>query len=395
MIDTSLLALPLSPPAHFPVTVAAPRRALVFHGAAAGEAPPGHDVRTKTTVAGKLAELLGMDFIAAAADTPHSGHDERDHSPYVVPAETLPSLVHAHRLGVHGPEDLFGGVVPHAFVASKVITHPRVSSGARVPVGWSDAFARRVAHAVLPGYSVFNAGDARRAAHRLFSEGSIRLKDPAGVGGVGQWVLHSGADLESCLRGFDAARLQQHGLVLERNLEQVVTHSVGQVQAGAMRASYCGVQTLTRNHRGEAVYGGSDLLVTRGGFDALLKLRLEEPVRLAITQALCYHEAVQLCFAGFFASRCNYDVVQGVDDRGLPCSGVLEQSWRIGGASGAEVAALEAFAADPQLRTVRASTCERYGATALPPGAWVLYDDVDARVGRLVKYATVSADGHD
>ena len=45
-------------------------------------------------------------------------------------------------------------------------------------------------------------------------------------------------------------------------------------------------------------------------------------------------------------------------------SGVLEQSWRAGGASGAEIAALEAFRADPSLPSVRAITREVYGRRA-------------------------------
>ena len=43
-------------------------------------------------------------------------------------------------------------------------------------------------------------------------------------------------------------------------------------------------------------------------------------------------------FPGLFASRCNYDVVTGADGVGKHHSGVLEQSWRAGGASGAEIA---------------------------------------------------------
>jgi hypothetical protein len=96
------------------------------------------------------------------------------------------------------------------------------------------------------------------------------------------------------------------------------------------------------------------------------------------------------CFPGLFASRSNYDVARGVDDSGHWHCGVLEQSWRIGGASGAEVSALRAFDADPGLTSVVATTTERYGADVMvPAGAWLLYDGVDPTAGRLVKYAQV------
>ena len=80
-----------------------------------------------------------------------------------------------------------------------------------------------------------------------------------------------------------------------------------------------------------------------------------------------YSYAANECFDGFYASRRNYDVAQGRDTAGHPRSGVLEQSWRAGGASCAEMGALEAFRVDPSLRTVRATTREVYGeAPALP-----------------------------
>jgi hypothetical protein len=73
---------------------------------------------------------------------------------------------------------------------------------------------------------------------------------------------------------------------------------------------------------------------------------------------------------------------------------VLEQSWRIGGASGPEVAALEAFRADPSLRAVRARSTEAYGEPAEPPrGARVHFNGVDPQAGPLVKYTIVEPHG--
>ena len=89
-------------------------------------------------------------------------------------------------------------------------------------------------------------------------------------------------------------------------------------------------------------------------------------------------------FAGFFASRRNYDIARGVDARGRACSGVLEQSWRIGGASSAEIAALEAFRSGARL--VRASTLELFGPEQVaPPGACVLFRGEDPELGYLTK----------
>ena len=69
---------------------------------------------------------------------------------------------------------------------------------------------------------------------------------------------------------------------------------------------------------------------------------------------------------------------------------MLEQWGRRGGASGAELGAVETMLADPALVAVRARCVERYGDGVLPPpGATLYYADVDARVGRLTKYTVV------
>jgi hypothetical protein len=288
---------------------------------------------------------------------------------------------------------LFGGVVPAAFVATKVVSHPLVRPDAAAPPGWSTLCSERVRDSALPGYSVFNAADAREAAARLLRGGSVRVKDPAGVGGVGQWVVREAAELDEHLTNVGEDALGRHGLVLERNLHDVVTYSVGQVQVGPHRASYYGTQGLTKNHQGHDVYGGSSLVVSRGGFDELLRADLEPQVRQAVEQSLAFHRAIMEGYPDLFASRCNYDVAYGVDDHGQTHGGVLEQSWRIGGASGAEAAALHAFAADPSLQRVRASTCEIYAdQVQLPAGAWLLYDGPDRQGGRLVKFAQVTTD---
>ncbi len=89
-----------------------------------------------------------------------------------------------------------------------------------------------------------------------------------------------------------------------------------------------------------------------------------------------------------FASRRNYDVAFGRNGRGAQRIGVLEQSWRPGGASGAEIAAFEAYARDPDLASVTCATMEVYGDLAAAPAhATLYYDGIDPVAGPLTKYA--------
>jgi hypothetical protein len=210
-------------------------------------------------------------------------------------------------------------------------------------------------------------------------------------GGRGQQVVSQPAELAAALEAIAPDELANDGVVLEENLAEVTTCSVGQVRVAGHVASYYGTQRLTPDNDGLPVYGGSQLMIARGGYDALLGLDLPEDARLAVAQARSYDAAATECFPGLFASRRNYDVAQGLAWSGRR-SGVLEQSWRIGGASGAEIAALEAFVAEPGLRAVRASTVEVYGPCQPPQDATVYFSGVDPAVGRITKYSRIKRD---
>lgn len=379
--------------------VPAPRQRdvrVVAYGRADCDDPDSHQGATLRGIAERVARLAGFTFAGsydAARQQPASGTDGPF---YFVPAETLVGLDAARQLGITGPHDLLGGVVPHAFIGTKVISHGLFAPDAAAPEGWQPGFARRVQDHVLPGFSAFSLDDARRAGVAMLREGKVRLKEPCGIGGLGQHVVASEAELDRALAGFDAARVAQEGLVLERNLDDVRTFSVGQIEIGDLRASYCGTQDLTPDNRGQLVYGGSTLRVVRGTLEDLLAHPIETHLRDAVRAAVAYHATAVECFPDVLVSRCNYDVALG-SHHGQPLLGVLEQSWRVGGATGAELAALAAFRADPQCVRATASTREIYGRDAdVPPDADVYFAGEDRRVGALTKYAILESttDGH-
>ncbi len=346
-----------------------------------------HEQATRAQLAWRLARLKKCNFQGE-----YDGALRYAAPVYYVPSDTLVGPELAGALGIADHHGLFGGVVPHGFVMTKALVHPLVDETAAAPPEWRADFAGLVAHAVLEGFSVFALEDAHKAGLRLLERGPVRLKPVRATGGRGQQVARDREALERCLAAMDGAEVARHGLVLEQNLEQPVTYSVGQVHVGGAVASYYGWQRLTCDNHGNQVYGGSDLTVARGGFDALLALSFPPEVRLAVDQACVFHGAVQACFPAFFASRINYDVAQGTDGAGAWRSGLLEQSWRVGGASGAEIAALEIFADQPARTVVNASCFEIYGDDVVPPpNATVYFSGVDARVGPLTKYTVADA----
>ena len=354
------------------------------------ENPYSHEAVTRKAIAEKLALLKGYEY----------GGDYRDGATYetrvyFVPGATIVGLEHAHAMGIHGEDDLFGGVVPLPFVGTKTITHPLPGVHAAAPDGWSAAFADDVQGAVLPGYSAFSPADARQAGERLLKTGPVRVKPARAIGGRGQVVVNDLAMLDDAIDALDTAELACYGVALEQNMDDVKTYSVGQVRVAELVATYFGTQKLVKDNCGEEVYGGSDLTIARGGFDALLDLDLEPDARAAISHARTYDRAAREFYAGLFASRCNYDVARGRDREGRTYCGVLEQSWRIGGASGAEIGALEAFRDTPELRAVRAQCTEVYGESAAPPAdATVYFRGIDPEVGLITKYVTVKRDAY-
>ncbi|MHB1123238.1 MAG: DUF3182 family protein [Ramlibacter sp.] len=365
------------------------RGVVVTHAPDEHDHASEHERSTHAALARQLAGLLGY----AAGGEYRPGRHGASHL-YFLPSTTL-TTDQALALGIRGVDDLFGGVVPHPFVATKAISHPLVACGAMAISGWNPAFAPCAGDAVLAGYSVFSLEDARQAGMKLLAQGPVRVKPVRATGGRGQSVARDAPGLDRLLAAADPAELARHGLVLEQDLDEVRTFSVGQVHVAELTASYYGWQRLTRDNRGEEVFGGTELVVARGGFESLLEPDPGPDIRHAIGQARRYDACVASCYPGFFASRRNYDVALGRDAAGCWRSGVLEQSWRAGGATGAELAALEVFRREPARTRVRTRCVEIFGASPEPPpGATVHFRATDPQVGLLTKYTVVEPDVH-
>ena len=357
---------------------------------AAREHEPQHDKAVHFELGKRIARLLGLEF-----EGQYESAKSYSGRLYLLPSDTLIGLAAARALGIRAETDLFGGVAPHAFVPTKAITHPLLADNAYAPPGWSLNFGRRVKDAVLRGYTSFTLEDARRAGLELLEHGQLRVKPVHATAGRGQVLVSTADELDQALHGLDTERLSDCGVVLEEHLDDVKTYSVGQVRVANMVASYVGTQRLTTDNHGVWVYGGSDLIIRRGDFEALQKLDVPDDFRDAIAKAKTYDQAASDCFADLIASRRNYDVAGGMDAQGRLRVGVLEQSWRSGGASSAEIAALEVFQAHADIQQVRASTIELFGEKADPPANAVeVFRGEDEDLGLIRKYVTVEPYGN-
>ncbi len=348
----------------------------------------GHERATHAWVCSEIARLLGARD-GGLGDSAIPDEDAECRTLHV-PDDTL-TIEQAQALGIDDAGGLLGGIVPHAFVATKVIGHPLISDTAAHIDGWNQALATALVPATLPGYTVFSREDALHALDLLLAEGGVRLKLPTGVGGNGQWRITGAAALLQALDTLPEEYLRTHGAVLERNILQPVTHSVGELSVAGIQIAYYGTQCSVRNVQGDEVYGGSSLHVHRGSLEALLATTLPPLQRRVVEQACRYDRCIVAATAGLHISRRNYDVVSGEDAHAGSVCGVLEQSWRIGGATPAELAAIACFHQHASRHWVRASTHEIYAGEP-PADAQVYYRATQPGAGPRYKYRRVSTD---
>jgi hypothetical protein len=360
------------------------RGTVVIHFSRLGGRLDPHQTVMLDADAKVIAHVLGYEYGGR-----HQAAKDYTAPVFFVPDDTL-LVDEASSLGIRGPNDFYGGIVPRPFIKTKAITHGLVEENAERAPGWSPAFAERVSEIVLPGYTVFSAGDARTAAKRMLRRGGIRVKKPLGASGKGQSLVTTLQELDALLETYVSEEMATYGLVLEENLRQVRTLSVGHIAIDGFTVAYCGVQRITKDNEGRSVYGGSDLVCVRGGWDALDALAVEPDVRAAVAEAKLYDQAMSE-YPGFMASRRNYDIGQGIDSEGRPRSGVFESSWRIGGASPAELLALTEFAQDPSAQVIEAAHVADFGKhREAPAGAVVHFEGDDPQAGPLIRYTMVT-----
>jgi hypothetical protein len=304
---------------------------------------------------------------------------------FLIPDETLLAS-RARGLGIERVSDFLGGIVQTVVARTKAIVHPLIGSSAARPEDWPAAFPAAVKDVVLPGFTAFSAADAAEAVRRLLPLGAVRAKRTLGTGGRHQRVITRVEDVPAALDAIDEDELTRFGLVLETNLEEVATASVGQLTIDDVTLSYHGMQRETTDNGRRTVYGGSDLFCVRGDWGVLAAAVRSPLGRRAIAQARAYDREAH-AHVGLLASRRNYDIGRGVDGHGRWRAGVFEHSWRVGGATPAEVAAFEIFRENPGQDIVHASTVERYGRDVrVPRGAVVHYQGDDPYVGPITCY---------
>lgn len=261
-------------------------------------------------------------------------------------------------------EDLFGGIATRLVFFDKTIIHPVVPGADVVPPVWISKVAEHVGDAAFRGFACFSRSDTITAGVILFNAGipEIRLKPVSIDAGLGQKVARSYGELEQQVAAFSDSYVSA-GITVEENLSSVVrTVDVGTYQIGNQHFSYVGTQRETLFHGDPGRWGGVAMYVRRGTLDELASWLTVPSLKTAVLQAKALDDAVDL-IPGMYVTRANYDVIQGFDETGTFRSALLEQSWRIGGSSPAEVLAAKLLL-DPQCDLAYATVDETFSHEA-------------------------------
>lgn len=91
--------------------------------------------------------------VARLCELPYAGsysHGIARDDGFAVPEETL-TQNQADAIRLMSETDFFGSIVPHAFIATKVISHPLISHEANAPPHWHEALGHALAGTTLPG----------------------------------------------------------------------------------------------------------------------------------------------------------------------------------------------------------------------------------------------------
>lgn len=219
------------------------------------------------------------------------------------------------------------------------------SRDAQHPRWYSPRFAQNVQEVTLPGYTAFTIEDAVQAYRLMRSDNlTVRLKDPANTGGLGQHFIGNETELVSILAQYET-KLAKTGIVLEADLHGPVTITIGYVNIDGVIYAWHG-RPYDVDHDGMTRFGGNELTVVRGGLDVLRKHAKDSHDQLAVDQAKRVFDAYSLL--GTTVSRATLDVVQGMSCSGTFLSGVTDPSLRPSASSAAEVRAIEALTDNPE-----------------------------------------------
>jgi len=213
--------------------------------------------------------------------------------------------------------------------------------------GYSCDFAEQVKNnnLVLPGYTIFNTDNFLNAYNKLAREGNnkIRVKRPNESDMQGQETLENLEEAKLYLTNkTNIKNIQQEGIVLEIEVEEPSTISIGHINIAGTELITISEQKDTKDLQGNTVFGGGIVHIMHpNSIENFIKKQPKDKKAQYIDAYNKAHRMYQLLGnLSAVCSKFSLDILQGKDSRGNNVSGIIDISSRVSGTTPAEVLAL-------------------------------------------------------
>ena len=304
-------------------------------------------------MAKNIAEYLGLPYFSEEEKLSLDGR-----SIYYVPPTTQVKE-QTTPLGIETPQDFYGLTIENINQVGKAVLHESISKS--VPGFYSSFFARAVKDLVLPGVTVFSREDLGKGFELLKKKGlfSIRLKPPDKSDGHGQHALKDIGHLKKLLVDVKDEEIVSKGLILEVNLKEAKTISVGFATLGKDTFSFIALQKNDiAKEDGRNRYLGAHARIVRGEMQELTGVVENEVEQSALETSIKFYDKYRLFNP--IASRLSFDFLYGYDSKGNLLSGVTDITGRLGGTCPAITLSALEFKNHPSLSAIRSEVSLNY-----------------------------------
>jgi len=332
--------------------------------------------RQRNTSIGKIiADKLELPLVVGEQNS-------KDH--YHVMAKTVTKEI-AREFNISSPEDFYGVVVDHLQQVEKSVFYPVV--GTSFPGHYSTKFSKQVRDSVLKGYSFFDLEGALAAHQKLSYFGKLRLKLLPNSDGHGQFKITTDDEFREILNKVDENKLAEFGAVIEPNLFEANTTSVGEIRLGDDVYSFLAFQKDDiASEDGRNRYMGADLITIRGTMENLLDLNEAGLVLDQVKKAVSFHQAYS--YFKPVISRISYDVLCGTDFKGDVQIGVTDITARLGGSCPAVMLGVKVLDSDFTTEAVRAEVDLNYQPEVIEAGSEIFINHptltITAKVTQII-----------
>lgn len=317
----------------------------------------GFKIERNGSIAQRIARHMGLQYKPSPLF-----HTTPEESAYIVPGVTLDTAT-ATQLLIKNETDMYGAAVPNFDMIGKSILHQSVSNNA--PPFYNSAFARTVEQngLVLPGVTGFSVQDLLDSYRAVGTPSrGLRLKQSNESDGNGQHEIVGIEHLRKLLNAIGELELANHGAIIEPNLEQKKTNSVGFFKLGNDQYVFVADQLNGNTDERDRYLGGENIVVTRGEFQALddLLMRLRDPRQEVVSKAMVFLKHYFEYFPNSITSRLSVDVLSGFHAGFGKLSGITDITGRLGGLCPATILAAQHLQDNPRHEAVAAEVHLNY-----------------------------------